>query len=183
MTKPVRSVAFLRAINVGGHVVKMDVLRQEFESLGLTGVETFIASGNVIFDARAKAAILERKIEAQLEGTLGYRVATFIRSIDELSAVAKTEAFDPSELAAGADLYVGFLREGSPMDLQKKLIALGNRIDDFAVRSREVYWLRRKQLGESVFSGAFIEKTLRAEATLRNITTVRKIVVKYGGGS
>ena len=43
-------VAFLRAINVGGHVVKMEVLRAHFESLGLSSVDTFIASGNVIFD-------------------------------------------------------------------------------------------------------------------------------------
>ena len=39
--------AFLRAINVGGHTVKMDHLRDIFESLGFSNVETFIASGNV----------------------------------------------------------------------------------------------------------------------------------------
>ena len=47
-----RLVAFLRAINVGGHNVKMDRLRELFEALGLSNVETFIASGNVIFDSR-----------------------------------------------------------------------------------------------------------------------------------
>jgi len=46
-----RYVALLRAINVGGHVVKMDVLRKHFTKLGFTNVETFIASGNVLFDA------------------------------------------------------------------------------------------------------------------------------------
>ena len=49
-----RFVAFLLAINVGkGHVVKMDSLRRAFESLGFSKVETFIASGNVIFDTGA----------------------------------------------------------------------------------------------------------------------------------
>jgi len=44
-----RYIAFLRAINVGGHTVKMDTLRALFESLGFLNVETFIASGNVLF--------------------------------------------------------------------------------------------------------------------------------------
>ncbi len=60
-----RFVAFLRAINVGGNrVVKMDFLRQVFESLGFSRVETFIASGNVVFDTGARnPKMLERKIE------------------------------------------------------------------------------------------------------------------------
>ncbi len=48
-------VALLRAINVGGHTVKMDHLRRLFEALGFTNVETFIASGNVIFDSTSKS--------------------------------------------------------------------------------------------------------------------------------
>ena len=40
--------AFLRAINVGGHVVKMDVMRGLFEAMGLAQVRTVLASGNVL---------------------------------------------------------------------------------------------------------------------------------------
>ena len=46
-----RYIALLRAINVGGHTVKMDHLRRLFEALDLAAVETFIASGNVVFHA------------------------------------------------------------------------------------------------------------------------------------
>jgi uncharacterized protein (DUF1697 family) len=48
-------IAFLRAINVGGHIVKMKDLRELFGSLGFTGVETVLASGNVVFETRAGA--------------------------------------------------------------------------------------------------------------------------------
>ena len=48
-----RYIAFLRAVNVGGRIVKMDALRAHFEAAGFTGVETFIASGNVIFSSDA----------------------------------------------------------------------------------------------------------------------------------
>ena len=67
--------AFLRAINVGGRVVKMDRLRQIFESLGFSGVETFIASGNVVFETSSNnVKTLERKIENALREALGYEV-------------------------------------------------------------------------------------------------------------
>jgi uncharacterized protein (DUF1697 family) len=62
-----RFIAFLRAINVGGHNVTMEKLRREFESLGCQKVETFIASGNVIFtSASKKISVLEQRIEGQL---------------------------------------------------------------------------------------------------------------------
>ena len=50
----IRYVAFLRAINVGGHIVKMDALKKSFVRLGFDDVDTFIASGNVLFSSRSK---------------------------------------------------------------------------------------------------------------------------------
>ncbi|MDQ3120394.1 MAG: DUF1697 domain-containing protein [Verrucomicrobiota bacterium] len=60
-----RYIAFLRAINVGGHVVTMERLRLSFLEMDLANVETFIASGNVIFESRAQPDLLEIKIEKQ----------------------------------------------------------------------------------------------------------------------
>src|ERR1041385_374754 len=94
-----RLVAFLRAINVGGHIVEMAKLKQLFEKLSLTGVETFIDSGNVIFDApKAAPGTLERKIAAHLEKSLGYEGVTFLRSPNELAATLAHRAF-PKERA------------------------------------------------------------------------------------
>src|SRR5712671_5083248 len=87
-------IAFLRAINVGGHTVKMDHLRSLFEAMGFSNVETFIASGNVIFDSKSKnTKALESKIEQGLEPSLGYAVTTFIRSVSELADVARYQPF------------------------------------------------------------------------------------------
>src|SRR5882672_8923035 len=103
-------VAFLRAINVGGHTVKMDHLRLLFEGLGFSNVETFIASGNVIFNSPSKSTTaLEKKIEARLQETLGYEVATFIRSTAELGTIASYKPFPAVELTADdCVIYVGF---------------------------------------------------------------------------
>ena len=52
-----RYIAFLKAINVGGHNVKMDQLRKIFESMQFKNVETFIASGNVIFETESSGIL------------------------------------------------------------------------------------------------------------------------------
>jgi uncharacterized protein (DUF1697 family) len=49
-----RYIAFLRAINVGGHTVKMELLCRLFESFGYSNVETFISSGNVVLEKTLK---------------------------------------------------------------------------------------------------------------------------------
>src|SRR6266852_6181845 len=102
---------FLRDINCGGHTVKMDHLRSLFEAMGFSNVETFIASGNVIFDSKSKSTkALESKIERALEDNLGYEVTTFIRSIAELAAVARYKPFhDCGE--DGNVLYIGFVTD------------------------------------------------------------------------
>jgi uncharacterized protein (DUF1697 family) len=175
-----RAVAFLRAINVGGHTVKMEQLRQIFESLGLTGVETFIASGNIIFDANPEAArALETRIAIGLEAALGYKVVTFIRTDAELAAIAHHQPFAQPQLATAAALNIAFLAEPPDEQAVQKLMALQTEIDDFHVRGREIYWLCRQKQSDSTFSNAVLEKTLKCKATLRGVNTVQKIVEKY----
>lgn len=69
-----RFIAFLRPINVGGRNVKMEQLRRIFESVALL-VSIVIASGNVVFDSKAKSDhAIEKKLEAELEKSLGCAV-------------------------------------------------------------------------------------------------------------
>ncbi len=172
-------VAFLRAINVGGHTVKMDQLKSLFEALGFTNVETFIASGNVIFDAKGRdTATLERRIEKHLLNELGYDVATFVRATADLPDIASHEPFDQAEIA-GATLYIGFLATQPTVGTTKRLLACATEVDLFHVEGREVYWLCRTKFSESQFSGARLEKTLDMQITLRNTNTVKKIAAKY----
>src|SRR3954451_4103174 len=120
-----RYIAFLRAINVGGHNVKMAQLRALFEELGFSNVETFIASGNVIFDSPATdVQALEQQIENHLQTALGYAVATFLRSTAELAAVAAYQPFSQAQLAAeGGSLYVAFLRAAPGDAAAQRLLA------------------------------------------------------------
>ncbi len=174
-------IAFLRAINVGGHVVKMDRLRELFEGMGLQNVETFIASGNVIFDARTiNSVTLASKIEKHLHAALGYQVATFLRTTAEVNAIAGYEPFGAAGRAADVHaVYVGFMASEPEQAAQAKLLSFGNQSHEFFVSGREVYWLCRASVSESKFSGAQVEKLLGRAVTLRNSTTVRKLAKKY----
>lgn len=172
-----RYIAFLRAINVGGHVVKMERLRAFFTELGFSAVETFIASGNVIFDAReTDAAVLEKQIARKLAKELGYDTGVFLRSPAEVAAVAALEPFGDLE---GHSLYVSFLPGTPSAAARKALMTFRSDVDDFRVEGREVYWLCRGRMLDSRFSGAVLEKTVGMPATARNITTIRKLAEKY----
>jgi uncharacterized protein (DUF1697 family) len=174
-------IAFLRAINVGSHTVKMVQLRALFEELGFANVATFIASGNVFFEADSDdVTALEVQIEQHLKAALGYEVATFIRTPAELAAVTEHQPFPEADLdAKDSALMIAFMREPPATAAQAKLLALRNEIDDFQLHQRELYWLRRTRMSESTFSGALLEKTLALPATMRNVTTIRKLAAKY----
>lgn len=177
-----RYVALLRAINVGGHVVRMDALRGHFEHLGFTDVSTFIASGNVLFTARAgTAAALEKRIADALHDALGFSVGTFLRTPSEMTEAARHEPFD--DLADGDALSVGFLaRELTPAE-RRAVQGFAGATDDFATNARELYWRNRVRISASKFTLARFEKALGVPATFRNVTTVRKITALLAGGA
>lgn len=172
--------AFLRAINVGGHTVRMERLQKLFESMGFADVGTFIASGNIIFTAKSRnAAALERQIESNLYEALGYEVVTFLRSTAELSAAAHYQPFAPAQIESAAALNVAFLKSPLSGESVQTLMSLRSAIDDFHVHGREMYWLCLKKQSESAFSNALFEKTLKISSTLRGMNTIRKMAEKY----
>ena len=167
-------VAFLRAINIGNRIVKMDDLKTMFEAMRFTDVATFIASGNVIFRGTEEVARLEARIARGLENALGYPVPAFVRTTDEVGRIA---AFDPFPRSTVGTLYVGFLP--SPPGGAPNLAALETPRDRLRVEGREVYWLCATGMMESTVTYARIEKALGLPATFRNISTVRRLAAKY----
>ncbi|MBI3493270.1 MAG: DUF1697 domain-containing protein [Acidobacteria bacterium] len=175
-----RYVALLRAINVGGHTVKMDQLRRLFETAGFGGVETFIASGNVIFETGAKnAAALETKIETRLRAALGYDVATFLRTDAELAAVAAYAPFTPAAIKSAKAFNIGFLKERLDAASTRALMAFTSDVDDFRPHQREIYWLCRTKQSDSNFSNAKLEKAIGRSCTFRGASTVTTLAAKY----
>ena len=173
-----RYVAFLRAINVGGHTVKMDRLRALFLELRLANVETFIASGNVLFDSSSTSvAAMESRIERHLRVALGYEVATFIRPLSDLADIVASHPFETFE-RDGHALSIGFLEHALTADASRALMALQTGYYEFHLHGRDVYWLCHGRISDSKAWGSAIDKALGRSVTFRNVTTVRKLAAK-----
>jgi len=153
----------------------MTDLKQMFESLGLENVQTYIQSGNVIFESDDDTASLEKQIEDQVEKAIAYKTRLFVRTLREVRSIARKSPFTA---AGDKTVFVSFLREKPDKKSQGELLAFKSDADDFAVKGREVYNLRRDQ-EKSVFSNNFVEKILKMPGTTRNLTVIKKIAEKY----
>lgn len=177
-----RYVALLGGINVGGHRVKMTELRTLFETLGFQNVATFIASGNVLFESETTdTAGLEARIEEHLAQTLGYKVPTFIRTMEELQLVASYQPFPSLALDPDVDtLSILFLAAPLPVDLHAAFLSFRTPMDEFSIHQREIYWLCRGKTSDSLVNWSLLGKNVPSPAaTVRNVTTIRKLVAKY----
>ncbi|HWT90102.1 MAG TPA: DUF1697 domain-containing protein [Solirubrobacterales bacterium] len=176
-----RYVAFLRGMNLGGRRIKNEELRRHFEEMGLEGVATFRASGNVIFatPGRETEGKLAQRIEAELGERLGYEVPVFLRGIEEVAAIAAREPFDPEAVAGSkGKLQVSFLKKKPNAAAKKKALALAGDEDLLAIEGRELYWLPSGGISESDLDLKAIDAAL-GPGTIRTMGTVEQIAAKH----
>jgi uncharacterized protein (DUF1697 family) len=168
--------AFLRGINLGKHHrVTSAELRSIFEGIGLGDVATFRASGNVVFSGDATAALIEQ----QLEASLGYGAAVFLRTADEVRAIAASDPFPAASVAASnGKLQIAMLPRKPSAAAQKKVLALATGDDPLAFGPRELYWLPSGGLLESELDLGAIEK-LVGPTTRRTMGTVEQLTAKF----
>lgn len=179
----IRVVAFLRGINLGARRLKMERLRSCFEELDLEGVDTFLASGNVVFgrETGEDPGELEEVIEDHLERVLGYPVDTHLRRMEELDHLLRSDAVEKAASDETLNPQVIFLRDEGGEGIREELAALETEDDGFVLLGREVLWLRRGGLSDSSITTRELEAALGgSEHTTRTLNTVRRIVARYG---
>jgi uncharacterized protein (DUF1697 family) len=177
-----RYVAFLRGMNLGGRRIKNEELRRHFEEMGFEDVATFRASGNVIFSAPGREAErkLAERVEAELDERLGYDVPVFLRSTEEMAAIAARRPFDPKRVEKSkGKLQVSLLKKKPSAGAKKQVLALGSDEDLLAIEGRELYWLPSGGLLESDLDLKAIEALLGAD-TRRTMGTIEQIAAKHG---
>lgn len=169
-----RYVAFLRAINVTGRFVKMDVLANYFREFGHSEVETFITSGNVIFQSERRPANSEiGLIEQHLSQSLGFKSEVFVRSEHEVHRVAKF-ASDCAAKTTG-EVSVILLSKQLTEDQQTRLKKFDTSLDQVACFGTEVYWTRALGGGASKFSNSVLERNLGVKSTLRRAAMLQRL--------
>lgn len=105
-----RQVALLRGVNVGGRKVIMSELRVLCESAGFADVQTLLASGNLVLDAREKGAKLEARLEKLLLDEMGLKTEIFVRNSADLDAIVAANPFKPFAKTQPSFLVVAFMR-------------------------------------------------------------------------
>ncbi len=170
-------VAFLKGMNLGKRRITNDELRAAVEALGFGEVETFRASGNVVFAAgRRSDTELQALLETGLRERLGYEVPSFIRSGAELRALAAAEPFDLRD--TGGKLQVAFLHGAPDAATRRSVLALAGEHDQLSFAARELFWLPAGRISDSRLDWKAIERML-GPTTVRTTGTVEQIASRW----
>jgi uncharacterized protein (DUF1697 family) len=172
-------VAFLRGINVGGHVVKKEALLQAFAALGYRNAVTFKQSGNVVFETdESDLEATRSKIERRLGKALGYDVGVFIRPIARLRELAGEGS--RFRLGEGTSLMVTMLPSPTRGPLPRLPLTIPRSTARVAFASGSEVFSLTHGGGEGGLPNQFLEARLKAKTTTRNMNVILEIVQKYG---
>ena len=159
-------IALLRAVNVGGTGrLPMSELKAICADAGFAWVETYIASGNVVFESRSAPSWVKAELESRLLAYLGKPVGIVLRTGPEMAAVLKANPFPKAKPGC---TYAFFLDRSPPRDALANVSGLAD--EELRLGEREIFVHYPNGMGRS---------KLRIPAakigTARNINTVAKL--------
>lgn len=168
-------LALLRGINVSGHnIIKMNDLRRWMLSEGFNGVETFIQSGNLIFETEGMDAIMvESSIHSLIAKQCGMEVRVKVLSKDVLDQCVEDNPF--ANMHAIEHLYATFLMNVENGKIEADWINFDFHPDEFFHKSAILYGYYPNGYGKSKFTNNYFEKKLKIDATTRNWKTILKL--------
>jgi uncharacterized protein (DUF1697 family) len=174
-------IALLRGINVGGkNIIKMAELRKTLEQLGLLRVQTYIQSGNVLFESDEDEESLRKQLENEIENVFHISLAVILRTVEELNFIAANCPYTAGEIAEAESmsdaesLYVAFLPKEPSKESLARLEVLQTENDQLRTKGREIYLLYRHSILKSKLANNLPK--LDVPATVRNWKTVSKLV-------
>ncbi len=168
-------IAFLRGINVGGIVLKMEDFRKVLEYLGYGKVKTYIQSGNAVFEnGESNKRRMEAEIAFELRIKSKIETVAIVLAADELKSVVKSHPL--AALGDAGNLYVTLLSDQPRREEVDILMETMNDIDRHEVIGKVVYSYYGNGYGTSKRSNNFIEKILKVKATTRNWATMNKMM-------
>ena len=170
-------ISLLRGINVvGRNQIKMDELRDLYESLGLLGVQTHLQSGNVVFKTKVKdLAKLAKQIEDAIERKFGFRPRVLFRTTSELRDVVARNPFAERSDIDNSKFLVTFLATASRPEVRDELLKVKTAGEEVCLGGCELYIYFADGMGRSKLWRA-IERTLKKSGTGRNWNTVTKLL-------
>jgi len=171
-----RYALLLRGVNVGTkNSLPMAELRAMLGKIGCSDVETYVQSGNAVFGTKLGAAALTKAVEAALERRMGRPIATTLRTVRQMKAIADGNPF-PEHAATPAYLCVTFLSRAPTGAEIAPLLARDFSPERCHVAGKEIYSWHPAGQGKSALSEALGKLELRGTVTTRNWNTVTKLL-------
>lgn len=169
-------IAFLRGINVGGHQVKMESLRQLFTEAGLTDVRSYIASGNLFFATdRTDREALKAELESKLLKTLEFEVPIFLRTAEEVEEILLNNPFNYLEVTPEMRFCILFIEKQLSAEIVLPHFSPKKDIEIIEKTPKEAFIIWHIRDGRPPTT-AFIDSHFGKRTTTRFLHTLAKIV-------
>lgn len=168
-------IALLRGVNVSGQKkIPMAELRGILAKSGLENVQTYIQSGNVIFQSlETDTSTLELKIHNAIKSYFGFEVPVLVLTPRELKNIFHSSPF-PKEKKENS--YFMMLYSKADKDLVDSISELSYPNEEFKITDKAVYFYCSVGYGKAKFSNNFFERKLKVTATARNYKTMVKLL-------
>jgi uncharacterized protein (DUF1697 family) len=169
----------LRGVNMTGHnSIKMTDLSALYRDLGFIEPETFIQSGNVIFntDRDILAHEIAQAIETAIHNAFGYDVPVMIRTVKEMRDLVNLNPFISEINFDPAKMAVIFLHETPAESQINKVADVDYPPDKFMIIGNEIYTFCPNGFGRTKIYTNFFENKMKVTGTARNWKTVTTLL-------
>ena len=171
-------ISILRGINVSGQkMIKMDALKEMYEDLHFTNIQTYIQSGNVIFQSvQSEPKDLRQRISNELMKKFGFEIPVIVLDTIELKEIAERNPFKSNKTKDISHLHVTFL-SSKPERIDNTMIIQNKaKEEEFAITDKAVYLYCPNGYGRTKWTNTFFENKLKVEATTRNWKTTIELL-------
>ncbi|MBK8944310.1 MAG: DUF1697 domain-containing protein [Ignavibacteriae bacterium] len=169
-------IALLRGINVSGQKkIKMADLKIILEELKYEKVQTYIQSGNVIFNSKSNdvkklAKLISNKIKTQYN----FDVEIIVKTPEEFKFVLDNNPFIKQKKDKERN-YITFLFSEPEKEYLEKLKEISFPPEEFFLLNKIIFFYSPNNYGNAKMNNNFFEKKLNVIATTRNWQTVNKL--------
>lgn len=159
-------VALLRAVNVGGTgKLPMSELRAMCVAEGFEKVQTYIASGNVVFSADRSESEVKAVLEKRLKDYAGKPVGVIVRTAQEMANILDANPFPDARPNWTVAIFLDSPPPADTLDAIK-----GRKDEEVRLGRREIYVAYGPDMGSSK-----LKIPAAAGGTARNINTIAKL--------